>query len=75
MEGMMYSKSNITCPHLIMGNSEGASCSVFNSFIRDMEDADIMLCMDRHYEACSIYISSLIKMAVKPFLSEHLDTQ
>ncbi len=63
----MHPKSNVNCPHLI-GGPEGYSCIVFNSFIRDMENADIRLCMSRRYEACFVYIFSLIMMAVKPFL-------
>lgn len=59
----MYTKSNVICPNL-QGSSEGATCNVFNSFIRDMEDADIRLCMNRRYEACSLYVLSLRRMAL-----------
>ncbi|MBI5026712.1 MAG: hypothetical protein HZC12_08335 [Nitrospirae bacterium] len=65
----MYQRSNVICPHLI-GSPDGATCSIANEFIRNMEDADIRLCMNRRYEACSIYKSSLIKMAAKSFLSD-----
>ncbi len=55
--------SNIICPNL-QGNSEGAICSVLNSFIRDLENIDIRSCMSRRYETCSLYVLSLRKMAL-----------
>ena len=49
---------SIMCPHL-KGSREGAVCSFLNSFIKDMEDSNIRLCMNRHYEVCSVYMMSL----------------
>lgn len=57
----MYMKR--ICPNF-QGGSEGATCGVASEFIRDMEYADIRLCMNRRYEACSLYILSLKKMAL-----------
>lgn len=48
----------VICPHL-KGSSEGAVCCVINNLIRDIEDVSIRLCLNRHYEACAIYKSSL----------------
>lgn len=56
--------SNIICPYLI-GGSNGITCSVVSKFIRDTEDADIRLCMNRRYEVCSIYVRQLQKEALK----------
>lgn len=56
--------SNIICPYLI-GGFDGATCSVVSKFIRDTEDADIKLCMNRRYEVCSIYVRQLQKEASK----------
>jgi len=49
---------SIMCPHL-KGSREGAVCSHNRKFIKDMEDINIRLCMNRHYEVCSIYMMSL----------------
>ncbi len=65
----MHLKGNVICPHLI-GSTDGVICGIGNELIRDIGDADIRLCMNRRYEACSIYKASLIEMAVRPFLSE-----
>lgn len=65
----MHLKSNVICPHLI-GSTDGATCSIVNELIRNRSDADIRFCLNRRYEACSIYKSSLIRMAMSPFLSE-----
>jgi len=65
----MHTKSNIICPHLA-GSTDGAACGIDNKLVRDIGNADIRLCMNRRYEACSIYKSLLIKMAVRPFLSD-----
>jgi len=64
MEEIMYPKKNVICPH-VKEDMEGATCSVADSFIRDMEDVDINLCRNRHYEACVIYLLSLREMALK----------
>lgn len=58
----MYMKR--ICPN-IQGGPEGATCGVANEFIRDMEYADIRLCMNRRYESCSIYVRLLQKEAMK----------
>ncbi len=63
MEGMMEMISNIICPNL-QGDINGAICSVLNSFIRDLDNIDIRLCMSRRYETCSLYVLSLRKMAL-----------
>jgi len=49
---------SIMCPHL-KGSREGAVCSFNNKLIKDMEDMNVRLCMNRHYEVCSIYMMSL----------------
>jgi hypothetical protein len=48
----------IMCPHL-KGSREGAVCSFNKKLIKDMEDINIRLCMNRHYEVCSVYRMSL----------------
>ena len=53
----MHMKS-IMCPHL-KGSQEGAVCSFLNTCIKDMEDINLRLCMNRHYEVCSVYRRSL----------------
>ena len=60
----MYLKSNLSCQYL-KGSPEGARCSVVDMHIRSMEDADLWLCMNRHYESCSIYARLLLKEAIK----------
>ncbi|GAB4421124.1 MAG: hypothetical protein OHK0032_16890 [Thermodesulfovibrionales bacterium] len=65
----MHTKSNIICPHLI-GSPEGAACNVTNNFIRDMGDADTMLCMSRRYEICALYVLSLRRTALNAIESE-----
>lgn len=49
---------SIICPHL-KGSQEGAVCSFNKKLIKDMEDINIRLCMNRHYEVCSVYMLSL----------------
>lgn len=65
---MTYPKSNLICPHL-KGSSEGASCDVVKTFIKDIVDADIKLCMNRRFEGCSIYYLYLKELAA-PFLKK-----
>lgn len=48
----------VKCPHL-KGSAEGAVCSMIDNLIRNIEDVSIRLCMNRHYEACSLYKISL----------------
>jgi hypothetical protein len=50
MEINIHMKS-IMCPHL-KGSREGAVCSFNKKLIKDMEDINIRLCMNRHYEVC-----------------------
>jgi len=56
----MHRRSETMCQYL-KGSNDGARCSVVNTLIRDIEDADIRLCMNRHYEACSYYMFALRK--------------
>jgi hypothetical protein len=53
----MHMKS-IMCPHL-KGSREGAVCSSKKKLVKDMEDSNIRLCMNRHYEVCPVYMMSL----------------
>jgi hypothetical protein len=54
----MYRTKESICQYLKGGN-DGAKCTVTNKLVRDIEDADIRLCMNRHHEACIYYILSL----------------
>jgi len=58
----MYQRSGLVCHHL-KGSHEGARCGVLNELIRLVEDADIRLCMSRHFETCSYYMLSLRRYA------------
>ncbi|RPI37437.1 MAG: hypothetical protein EHM54_03165 [Nitrospiraceae bacterium] len=49
---------SIMCPHL-KGSRQGAVCSSEKKLIKDMEDINIRLCMNRHYEVCPVYMMSL----------------
>ncbi|MFN3478901.1 MAG: hypothetical protein ACK415_00815 [Thermodesulfovibrionales bacterium] len=60
----MQTKSNVVCPYL-KGSINGAICDVTNNFIREMDDAEIRLCMNRRYEVCSIYVRLLQKEALR----------
>ncbi|MCX7793830.1 MAG: hypothetical protein N2257_05445 [Thermodesulfovibrionales bacterium] len=53
---------SITCPYL--GEvPDGKFCNINHKLIIELEDADLSLCMSRHYEACVFYIYSLIAFA------------
>jgi len=56
----MYQRSGLICHHL-RGSDEGAICGVVKKLVRFVEDADIRLCMSRHFETCSYYMFSLRK--------------
>ena len=64
MEVPMYPKSTLICPYL-KGSSDGATCRIVHVLVRNISNADIQLCMGRHYEACALYISSLQKAAIR----------
>ncbi len=49
---------SIMCPHL-KGSLEGAVCGFLNMCIKNREDIELRLCMNRHYEGCSLYKMSL----------------
>jgi len=51
-------KSILRCPYL-QGAEAEAMCDVNCNFVTNIEDADIRLCMGRHYEACTAYQDSL----------------
>ncbi|MDA8339375.1 MAG: hypothetical protein M0Z70_08765 [Nitrospiraceae bacterium] len=58
------------CPHL-KGSNEGARCDAAlciaeNNLIKNMEDADIKLCINkkRRFEACYIYFTKLRRSAI-----------
>lgn len=65
----MHLKNNVICPNLT-GSLDGVACSIVNEFIRNRSDADIRFCMNKRYEACSIYKSSLKRMTMSHLLSE-----
>jgi hypothetical protein len=56
----MHSKNHFlcNCPHL-GGSSYGAICNASNTLIKNIEDANISICMSRHFESCYIYFNSL----------------
>ncbi|HUO78247.1 MAG TPA: hypothetical protein VMU21_11800 [Thermodesulfovibrionales bacterium] len=60
----MYKTQGVICQYL-KGSPEGAKCGVVNELIRALQDADIQLCMGRHYEVCSIYVSLLLRNAAE----------
>jgi len=60
----MYKTQGVICQYLT-GTPEGAKCGVVNELIRAIKDADIHICMGRHYEACSIYVSLLLRSAAE----------
>ena len=47
-------KTFLICPHL-KGSPLGAICSVADYLIKEIEDANIKICMKGRYEACYIY--------------------
>ncbi len=66
----MNSIGFITCPYL-RGSAEGVLCSAAGRYVKDMEGADIRLCMSRHYEACFMYITALLIGETKESHSDH----
>lgn len=48
----------VICPYL-KGSQDGAVCNLLHTLVRNMEGITIKLCMNRHYEACSVYIGTL----------------
>lgn len=64
-EEHMYQRSGLICRHL-RGSYEGARCGFLNQLVRLVEDADIRLCMSRHFETCSYYMLSLRGYAADP---------
>ena len=48
----------LLCPYL-KGSHEGIMCGAQNSFIRNIEESTGKLCMSRHYEVCSVYLTKL----------------
>ncbi|MBZ0154660.1 MAG: hypothetical protein K8I29_00405 [Alphaproteobacteria bacterium] len=70
----MYLTGFLKCPHLQM-SSQGALCEIRNNYIKNMSDADIRLCMNRHYEACFIYLEGLQNSVVTPLLSPPVPRQ
>lgn len=64
MEALMYRNSNLICPYLRGGN-DGAKCDVEDKLVRNIENADIQFCMNKHFEACTIYVLTLREMALK----------
>lgn len=61
----MCPDSVVFCPHL-KGSAQGALCGVVNSFMKDIEDADIRLCMSARFEVCHRYLSSLMRLKANP---------
>jgi hypothetical protein len=49
----------IMCPHL-RGSAQGVLCDAAGRYVKDMAGADIRVCMNRHYEACFMYITALL---------------
>lgn len=60
----MQANSYVFCPYL-RGSLDGAFCDIEKRLIKDIEFADISLCMNRRYETCFIYIHMLQRMAMK----------
>lgn len=61
----MCPDSVVLCPHL-KGSPQGAVCGVVNSFIKNIDDVEIRLCMSKRFEACHLYIRSLETLKFKP---------
>jgi hypothetical protein len=61
----MYRTKESICQYLKGGN-DGARCTVVNRLVRNIEDADIRLCMNRHHEACIYYVLSLRETLLDP---------
>jgi hypothetical protein len=61
----MCPDSIILCPHL-KGSPQGAICGVVNSFIKNIDDVEIRLCMSKRFEACHLYVRSLEKLTASP---------
>jgi hypothetical protein len=55
----MNSIGFIMCPHL-RGTTKGVLCGAAERYVKDIEGADVRLCMNRHYEACFMYITALM---------------
>ncbi len=49
---------SVICPYL-KGSPNGAVCGIADSLLKELESANIRLCMGRHYEACGYYRISL----------------
>lgn len=60
----------VMCPYL-KGSRDGAVCNLIHNFIRNMEGFTIKLCMNRHYEACSVYIGTLQRIIGEKQCSLH----
>ncbi len=60
----MEIKGYIACPYLKV-EINGIMCDVTGNLVRDMEDADIRLCVCRRYEGCGVYANFLQKEAIR----------
>lgn len=58
----MNPRSEIICQYL-EGGREGAKCGTIDRLIKDIEEADIKICMSKRYEVCRFYKRSLGKTA------------
>jgi len=58
---MYFGTSNrvtVMCPHF-KGTDHGAECAIAMDIVRNIENADIKLCMSRHFEICPVYFTTL----------------
>jgi hypothetical protein len=59
---MKKDKVYFMCPYLD-GSPEGALCHVVKELIKNIKDANLNLCMGRHFERCHLYAAILKEMA------------
>jgi hypothetical protein len=56
----------VICPHF-KGSGEGAICDAAKELVRKIDEADIALCMSRHFEICRFYSIALGRQICKDF--------
>ncbi len=67
----MSPRSEIVCQYL-EGGREGAKCGAIDRLIKNIEEADIKICLSRRYEVCRLYKRSLGRTGAGPIVAGSL---
>ncbi len=63
----MSPRSEIVCQYL-EGGREGAKCGAIDRLLKNIDEADIRICLSRRYEVCRLYKRSLASNDVNPIV-------